>query len=542
MIAIGPLVLIVVIALVVYVVTRAARSADRAAPPSAVDALLARWTAAGLLTADQASALARYEAEAEPTAPVEPARAVTALPARVGAPPVSRRIPVVAEALGYLGGILAVTGLVLVVARYWPDMATTVRLALSGVGVVALFIAGQLVRPDRDPALERLRGFAWVASSACAALFAGVVAADVFDAEAPETITVAAAAAVVAESGLLWRGRRLPFQQLALFGAIAVLVGSVVALVAGAGPVGIAVWATGGALVVMGLRRLAPMPLIGDVVGGLSMVVGSVLTVVGWDEPALLFVAATAGALLAISLVPGLAPERSDQLPLGIIGGFVGMQAAPGTIGYFAQDAGMITGVAVWLAGLTLLYLGIRAVLRLPAMVETLGAITILVGAAVTAAQFQDFAPIFGIITAIGLVAAGMLPNQGLLSLFGSAGLLINVLWAIGHFFPGEGRAPLLIMVAGALILAIAVLLTRSRKVRHDLRSVRHPPGGPRATPPTGRAAVGAAEELLGETAKPLVVKHPTARCGQEVVASDPEEPRTWSCSPAATANQRICE
>lgn len=485
MVAIGPLVLIAVIALVVYVVARPARSVDPPrAPRSAVDALLARWTAAGLLTADQAAALARYEAETGPTAPEEPARALTELPAEVGAPPVSRRIPVVAEALGYLGGILAVTGLVLVVARYWPDMAAVVRLSLSGAGVVALFVAGQLVRPDRDPALERLRGFAWVASSACAALFAGVVAANVFDAEAPETIAVAAAAAVVAESGLLWRGRRLPFQQFTLFGAFAVLVGSAVALVADAGPVGIAVWATGVALVAVGLRRLAPMPLIGDVVGGLSMAVGAMLTVVGWDEPALPFVVATAGALVAISLVPGLAPDRGDQLPLGIIGGFIGVQAAPGAIGYFAQDAGVITGVTVWLAGLTLLYLGIRAVLRLPVMVATLGAITILVGAAVTAAQAQDLAPIFGILTAIGLVAAGMLPNQGILSLFGSAGLLINVLWAIGHFFPGEGRAPLLIMVAGALILAIAVLLTRSRKFRHDLRAVRRPRRGPGAVPP----------------------------------------------------------
>ena len=474
MVALGPFVLIAVIALVVYLVTQAVASAGPRTPRSAVDALLARWTAAGLLTHDQASALARYEAETGP-APPEPARAVTMLPPEGGALTVSRRIPVVAEALGYLGGILAVTGLVLVVARYWPGMATVVRLALSGAGAVALVVAGQLVRPDRDPALERLRGFMWVASSACAALFAGVVAAEVFGAAATETITAAAAAAVVAESGLLWRGRRLPFQQLTLFGAVAVLVGSVVASASDAGPAGIAVWVMGGVLVVISIRRLVPMPLIGDMVGGLSMAVGAMLTLGAWDEPALPLVVATAGTLLAIALVPGVAPDRSDQLTLGIIGGVTGLQAVPGAIGYFAQDAGVITGVTVWLAGLGLLYLGIRDVLRLPVMVETLGSITMLVGAAVTGAQVEDLAPIFGLITAIGLVAAGMLPGQGLLSLFGSAGLLINVLWAVSHFFPGEGRAPLMIMVAGALILTIAVLLTRSAKVRRDLRAARKP-------------------------------------------------------------------
>ena len=486
MIALAPLVLIALIALVVYAVTRAERPASPLPSSRAVDALLSRWRAAGLLTADQVDAIARYETASEAAAPAPPPVATT-VPTEPGAPRAARRVPVVAEALGYLGGILAVTGLVLVVARYWPDMATAARLALSSAGVVAFLVAGQLVVPDRDPALERLRGFAWVASSACAALFAGVVAADGFDAEAAETITAAAASAVVAESGLLWlwRGRELPFQQLTLFGAVAVLVGSVVALAADVGPAGIAVWVTGVVLVVIGLRRLAPLPLIGDVVGGLSMAVGAMLAVVAWNEPALPFVVATAAALLAVALFPGPAPDTGDQLALGIIGGVTGLQAAPGAIGYFAQDAGLVTGLAVWLAGLGLLYLGVREVLRLPVMVETLGAITMLIGAAVTGTQVEDFAPIFGIVTAIGLVAAGMLPGQGVLSLFGSAGLLINVLWAVGHFFPGEGRAPLLIMVAGALILAIAVLLTRSGKIRGDLRSVRHPRRGPRSTPPT---------------------------------------------------------
>jgi hypothetical protein len=392
---------------------------------------------------------------------------------------------VVAEALGYLGGILAVTGLVLVVSRYWPDMATVVRLTISGAGVVGLLVAGWLVRPGGDPALERLRGFVWVASSACAALFAGVVAADVLDAEAPKTIAVAASAAVVAESGLLWRGRPLPFQQLTAFGAVAVLVGTLVASVADVGPAGIAVWVTGGALVVIGIRRLAPMPLIGDVVGGLAMAVGAMLTLADWDQRALPFAIATAAALLALALLPGLAPDRSDQLSFGIIGGVTGLQTVPGGIAYFAQDAGLVTGVAVWVAGLSLLYLGIRELLRLPVLVETIGAIAMLVGAAVTAAQYEDVAPVFGIVTAIGLVAAGMLPGQGLLSLLGSAGLLINVLWAVGHYFPGEGRAPLLIMVAGALILAIAVVLTRSGKVRRDFGTARRRPRGPRSTPPT---------------------------------------------------------
>lgn len=487
MIALGPLVLVVVIALVVYVLTRAPRSPRVPTAPRPVEALLARWTAAGLLTDDQAAALARYEAERQPTAAVEPVSAVSPAAAEEATPRVARRFPVVAEALGYLGGILAVTGLVLLVSRYWPDMATEVRLTISAMGAVGLFVAGWLVRPDGDAALARLRGFTWAASSACAALFAGVVAADVLGAESPQTIAAAASAAVAAESGLLWRDHRLPFQQLTLFGAVAVFVGTVVASVADVGAAGLAVWVTGVVLVVIGIRRLAPMPLIADVFGGLAMAIGAMLTVTGWDKRALPFAVATAAALLALALVPGLAPDRDDQLTLGVIGAVNGLQVVPGAIGYFARDAGLVTGLVVWAAGAALLYLGLRAILRLPLLVESLGAITLLIGAAVTATQFGDVAPVFGIVTAIGLVAAGMLPGQALLSLFGSAGLLVNVLWAVGHFFPGEGRAPLLIMVAGALILAIAVVLTRSGV------TVR---GGHVRSPLSKRSSAGAASAL----------------------------------------------
>jgi hypothetical protein len=65
----------------------------------------------------------------------------------------------------------------------------------------------------------------------------------------------------------------------------------------------------------------------------------------------------------------------------------------------------------------------------------------------------------------------------------GSVGLLINVPWAISWFFPGEGRAPLLIMVSGGLIIAVAILLTRmGDRFRRDLGPLRHhgpPPSAP---------------------------------------------------------------
>ena len=89
---------------------------------------LGRWVAADVLSVEQADAILAYERSVAP-APV---------PAEAG----RRRVPPVAEALGYLGGILAVVGIVLLVARYWPDMADALRLGVGLVGMVVFVAAG----------------------------------------------------------------------------------------------------------------------------------------------------------------------------------------------------------------------------------------------------------------------------------------------------------------------------------------------------------------------------------------------------------------
>jgi hypothetical protein len=204
-------------------------------------------------------------------------------------------------------------------------------------------------------------------------------------------------------------------------------------------------------------------------VGAVAVLAGGALMM---DSPAvaLPLIAVSALGLLALASVDDLAPDHADRVVLAVLGGLGLFQSVPSTLAYFGDQAGGVTGLVTWTVGALVLAVGARRLVRWPVPTELLGGLALFVGAALTGAQWEGFAPLFGIATAVGLVALGMLPGQVLLSLLGSIGLLINVPWAVGYYFPGEARAPLLIMVTGGLIIGIAVVLTRmGSRFRSDL-------------------------------------------------------------------------
>jgi hypothetical protein len=446
----------------------APRVAGRAAVPVRAelpevldDDALDRWASLGLISAAQAEAIRAHEA-------------AVAVPASTALAPAGRSgrhhgVTALAEALGYLGGILASVGLLLVVSRYWPDMATAARLALAGAGSLGLLAAGFLVR-GASPAIERLRGFLWLASTATAGVFAGVVADSALGLEGAAPVAIAASGMIAVHSAALWRGRDRPLQQVAVLAGGAVFVGTLVSELAVDGVAGLAVWLVGVAYLVLGLRRLTPLPVLTVAAGALAVIVGAVMTASTWQAFGLPFAVASALGLLALAAVPRFTPELAEQRVLGVLGAIGLLQLVPGTLGYFAEGAGLITGLVTWSVGAALVAIGAHRLFRAPVLTEVLGGVALLGGAALTAAQVSGFGPVLGIVTALGLLGLGMLPGQAVLSVLGSAGLLVNVPWAIGELFPGEGRAPLLIMVVGLLLIAVAVLLTRmGSRLRKDL-------------------------------------------------------------------------
>lgn len=454
--------------------------------PAELAAQLDHWVAADLLTREQAAAIQAHELQAVVPAPA-PVMPMAPTPAR------RRRIPPVAEALGYVGGVLTIVGLVLLVAQYWPDMAIAGRLALSGAGAVALLFGGFVVHEHADPSFARLRWFLWLAGTAAAALFVGVMTRDAFDVEPVRQVVIACSATVAVLSGILWMWRERPVQQLTCLAGVAVVVGTLIAELTSTGPAGLAVWGVGAILLVLGLRLVTPLPLLTEAVAAATVTVGAMIVVAEWAGFGLILALITAMALLAIAAVPGLAPTAAHQIVAVAVGGLAMLQAAPSTLGYFGRDAGFVTGLATWLVGIALLYIGGRSVVRAAVVAEVVGGLAIIGGAALTGLQFEGVAPLFGIASALGLVALGMIPGRVLMSILGSLGLLINVPWAIGRFFPGEGRAPLLIMVSGALAITIAVLLTRMRtRFRDELSGTRrhapHHPSKPGGSKPGGIA------------------------------------------------------
>lgn len=246
--------------------------------PGALHDQLARWTAAGLIDADQADRIRAAERDRAPMS-------------------VTRRLPLVAEVLGYVGAVIASTAIVLTVHQIWSHVPTALELATAAVIAAGLLVAGAALRTDSDRALARLRSVLWVLSTAAAAAFVAVLTgAYLHLADADVALTTSAAAMVYA-SALWWRNRSA-LQHLAAFGAaVAVLEFGIDRIDPRAGTFlfSIALWAFAVAWgTAVSLGRLVPKP-IGMLLSGAGALAGAILAM---DEKG--------GVVLAIATVAGI--------------------------------------------------------------------------------------------------------------------------------------------------------------------------------------------------------------------------------------------
>ena len=436
-----------------------------------LDSDLDRWVQAGLLSPEQAHAVHEFEQQRRSPPPDEVSSTRP------------RRVPPVAEALGYLGGTLGIVGLVLLIARSWSGLAAPGRLGVTVAGTIVFVVAGSVVREGGDPALARLRWFLWLIATGAVGVFGGTLEQQLVDDSAGTRTAMAAAIAVTVLSFTLRHvgsgtGRR-PVQHLTMLSGAVVTVGTTLGYLFGQSAAGLGVWVAGVILVGIGLDRRDHEPLLATMVGAVSAVVGPVLMLDQRTGVALVTELLTAATLVGLASLRTTRATSGQRTALSIVGGLALLQSLPSTIAYFAADAGVTTGLVVWAGGWLVVIAAPHRAVRVPLPLMTFGGLMTIVGAAVTGTESVAVATMAGLVTSVALLAVGTQPGRVLLSATGSLGLLVFVPWSIAHFFPGEGRAPLLILVSGVVIVVVAVLLTRlGGRFRRELRRTGIPPAG----------------------------------------------------------------
>jgi hypothetical protein len=323
-----------------------------------LDERLAGWMAQGLIDAGQAERIGVAEAARHAVPPATP-----------------RRLPLVVEALGYLGAVLAVMAGLIAVRQLLPAISVGAELAFAAAAAGVLLVAG-IMLPVKDgavmggavkdgaakdgaaqdrAALGRLRSVLWLGSVASLAAFAGLVTGPHFGNLGPAARPLLAEAVATGYAIALWWRSRGTLQHLAVFAGAAALAGTGITQIWDGYPpwqLGLGLWMLS-LLWGLAVHRGYLVPrTAGYAAAGIGLLVSTQLNMDLAAGQALAVV--TVAGLLAA----GVALRRVLLLGLGAVGAIVILpQVAdrylPGGVGAAAAmfAAGMaILGAALWLA------------------------------------------------------------------------------------------------------------------------------------------------------------------------------------------------
>jgi hypothetical protein len=299
--------------------------------------LLAEWSDAGLLRAEQIEPILRHEvAKAAPRS----------------------RFPLAAEAVGYVGAALVVGAVASLVANRFGDLATPGRVAVFAVPAVLAGVAGWWIGERPDPAFRRLGSVLWVVA---ALLLMGTlieVFVDVIhDGDPPEHGGPLFVGAGVLVWGLVaYALRRRTLQLLVVIGAsVATALGVVNAVETGdphPAAYALTLWALGlGWFAIGASRRIQPYEL-PTLVGAAAALIGAQILRPEATVAALWLGLATA----AVFVVWGVARAEVTSLLIGAAGLF---QWSPQLAIYYLEDT---LGTEATLLAVGLVLLGMSAV------------------------------------------------------------------------------------------------------------------------------------------------------------------------------------
>ena len=242
---------------------------------------LREWVGAGLIDEAQAEAIRAHE-----TAPTD-----------------ERRVPLIAEVLGYLGGSLALIAIFILVGEYWADLEVWARLLLVGAGTVTFLAGGWFIKNVDNPAIGRLSSFSWALGTIGVAFWFGLFGMDVLEAE-PETAFLIASIAGLIVGYVIYRRFPRSLQQILVGAAV---VGTVTSLLGHIDQMpeeffGLAIWGIGAAWLLLTWGDHLQPKVTGWILGSLAVLLGPQFMRVGEAAWPMLLGLVAAGVLLAFSV------------------------------------------------------------------------------------------------------------------------------------------------------------------------------------------------------------------------------------------------
>jgi hypothetical protein len=229
----------------------------------------------------------------------------------------SRHRPRAGEAIGYLGGALAMVSALVLASQFWADLQTSAQVAVLALTSLALWAGGRWVAGERGSPGDRLAGVLWLLSAVAMAGAAGV-AADGYRVD--ETlIWLATGAAALTWSLPLWRARTGALQQLPVFAGVVLTVLAGLEHLIGGGlqdAGGIMLWTLGLVWSVLAWGTLVQPLRTGYALGSLTVLAGAQWLAFDSRGAGLAL-----GAVTAVTLLAAAAPTAQPvMLGLGTAG------------------------------------------------------------------------------------------------------------------------------------------------------------------------------------------------------------------------------
>lgn len=235
---------------------------------------LQRWVGDGLISQEQADKILAKESSRPPAA-------------------VPSRGSLVAEALGYVGGLLVLIAASTLTSWFWSDLGAAGRLGVGFGATALMLVTGAVVPARRSDTARRIRNVTWLLTVALLALTLFLLLGELREGLALdpnlEPVLVAGVSAILA--GALWWLHRTVFQQTALVAALSGTVFSATSWLIQQWPrneqtwqidgalIGLAIWGLGVVWMLLGWGGMIAARRAAYVLGGVAAIAGSVPTI-----------------------------------------------------------------------------------------------------------------------------------------------------------------------------------------------------------------------------------------------------------------------